>query len=205
MAISDRIKEAMADVNMSGATLARKLDMTSASVSKWRSGEVTPPRQTLASIAEALNVSEEWLKGENVPKKRSGIKYVKVPILGTVRAGMPTNAIENIIGYEEIPLQASDNREYFALEIKGDSMYPTFMEKDIIVVRKQESADTGDVVVALIGQSDATIKRLKRSSEGIELVPINTNYDVLRFSNENILNLPVAIVGKVTKLIRDSF
>lgn len=77
-------------------------------------------------------------------------KGIRIPVLGEVRAGYPMKAVENIIDYEEIDEGLARRGEYFALRIKGDSMEPKFSKGDIVIVRKQQTADSGDIVVALV-------------------------------------------------------
>ena len=94
------------------------------------------------------------------------------------------------------------NGEYFGLLVKGDSMSPVFIDGDTVIVRRQESADTGDSVIAMINGDEATIKRLKRTEDGIILIPNNPQYLPMTYSNDQIKTLPVRILGKVVELRR---
>ena len=123
-----------------------------------------------------------------------------IPVLGKVVAGIPLDAIEDIIDYEEIPLSMAKSGEFFALQIKGDSMEPKFSEGDVVIVRKQDDVDSGSIAIILVNGNEATIKRVKKFDGGINLVPTNPAYDVLTYTNEQIENLPVRIIGKVVEL-----
>lgn len=120
--------------------------------------------------------------------------------MGTVQAGLPSTAAENIIDYEEIDEALASAGEFFALQVRGDSMEPKFSQGDVVIVRKQDDADSGDIVVALVNGDEATIKRLKKRPEGILLIANNPTYEPMFFSNREIRELPVRVIGKVVEL-----
>ena len=120
--------------------------------------------------------------------------------MGTVQAGLPSTAVENIIDYEEIDEALASTGEFFALQVRGDSMEPKFSQGDVVIVRKQDDADSGDIVVALVNGDEATIKRLKKRPEGILLIANNPTYEPMFFSNREIRELPVRVIGKVVEL-----
>lgn len=116
-----------------------------------------------------------------------------VPILGTVAAGAPILAVEDAIGY--IPYDPERSGEYFALKIKGESMINAgILDGDMIIVRRQETALNGEIVVALLGD-EATCKRLSRSGGQVLLLPENEEYSPIDGTGASIL-------GKVTAVIR---
>ena len=127
-----------------------------------------------------------------------------IPVLGKVPAGVPIEAVEDII--DEIELTAAmtnDRHDYFALLVSGNSMYPEYMDGDIVIVRKQETAETGDDVVAYVNGYDATLKRLVRSMRGITLRPLNPEFEPRTFTNEEIETIPVRIAGVVVEQRRN--
>ena len=124
----------------------------------------------------------------------------RIPVLGKVIAGIPLDAVEEIIDYEEIPIEMAKNGEYFALQIKGDSMEPKFSAGDVVIVRKQEDVDNGDIAIVLVNGNEATVKKIRKFDGGINLIPTNSNYDVLTYTNAQIEQLPVRIIGKVVEL-----
>ncbi len=132
--------------------------------------------------------------------KTETLKKSKIPVLGYVRGGNPETAYEEVIGYEEITEDMMHSGEYFGLIVKGDSMEPRFTEGDTVIVKKQHSADSGNIVVALIGENDATIKKLIADEKGIILQPLNPAYKPKYFSREDIRSLPVTLLGKVVEL-----
>lgn len=124
----------------------------------------------------------------------------KIPVYAAVAAGIPIEAIEDIVDYEEIDAALAATGEFFGLRIKGDSMEPKMSEGDVVIVRKQNDADTGDIVIALINGNEATVKKLKKEPSGILLIPNNPAHDTQHYSPEAIASLPVRIIGKVVEL-----
>lgn len=110
-------------------------------------------------------------------------------------------ALENIIDYEEIPAAMATGGEFFALKIKGHSIEPRIFEGDIVIVRRQDGVDSGDTAIVLVNGDAATIKRVKKSRDGITLIANNfTVYEPRFYSNYEIETLPVRIIGKVVEL-----
>ena len=121
-------------------------------------------------------------------------------MLGRIPAGVPVEAVEDVIDYIDLPDRLSrSDYAYFSLLVTGNSMYPEYMDGDIVIVRQQNVADTGDDVVAYIGGYDATLKRLTITPGGLQLRPLNAAYEVRSFTNEEILRLPVTIAGVVVE------
>ncbi|ANM28384.1 SOS-response transcriptional repressor, LexA [Acidobacteria bacterium Mor1] len=120
-----------------------------------------------------------------------------VPILGQVPAGGFELAVEHLDGY--LPVQASlfDDEELFGLRVQGESMLNAgILPDDVVVVRRQPTANDGDIVVALVGE-EATVKRLRRRGNLIELHPDNPDYDVLFPDPEE-----VQLLGRVVEVRR---
>ena len=124
----------------------------------------------------------------------------KIPVLGTIPAGIPIEAIEEIIDYEEIPQTMAAKGEFFGLKVKGDSMSPRIQSGDVVIVQKQEDANSGDVCVVMVNGFDATLKQIKKDYNGITLVPFNKEYKEMFYSNKDIQELPIKIIGKVVEL-----
>lgn len=132
-----------------------------------------------------------------------GNPVTSIPILGVVKAGYNYLAQENVIGTIDVEKSLVGNGEdYFALEIKGDSMFPVLIENDIVLIKKQDDFDNGDIVVALINGDEATIKKGKKSDAGIFLQPLNTSYEPLIFTYDEMETIPVKIIGVVKQLKR---
>lgn len=135
-------------------------------------------------------------------EKATYSKGVKINVLGRVAAGLPIEAVENIIDTEEISEAMAKTGDFFGLLIKGDSMTPSICNGDIVIVRQQDDAENNEVVIATINGTDAVCKRLRKYKDGIELLSNNPSYEPLNFSNEEITEKPVKIIGKVVELRR---
>lgn len=164
-------------------------------------------------IANAMNLSIEELLNKldknqefNINSTRIdelGNPVTSIPILGIVKAGYNYLAQENVIGTIDVEKSLVGNGDdYFALEIKGDSMFPVLIENDIVLIKKQDDFDNGDIVVALINGDEATIKKGKKSDAGIFLQPLNTSYEPLIFTYDEMETIPVKIIGVVKQLKR---
>ena len=202
--IANRIRIALDKRGMKQADLVEKTKIGKSSISTYISGAYEPKQKNIYRIASALNVDETWLMGFDVPMSRKNLsletsKGIKIPVLGKVPAGVPIEAVEDIIDYEEIPEEMSKDGEFFGLQIKGDSMEPRICAGDVVIVRKQDDAETGDLVIAMINGNEATCKRLMKYENGIRLMPNNPAYEPLYFSNQEIEEKPVKIIGKVVE------
>lgn len=178
--------------------LAQKLNVSRSTVAMWETGSSEPSLQMIQRIADVLSVSVAELFGG--PADPSAHKGILIPVLGCVQAGLPNEAVEDVLDYEEITPELASTGEFFALRVRGDSMEPRMVEGDVVIVRKQDDADSGDVVVALVNGDEATIKRLKKRPEGILLIANNPTYEPMFFSNREIQELPVRVIGKVVEL-----
>ena len=125
---------------------------------------------------------------------------LQIPVLGTVAAGIPISAVEDILDYEEVPQSWESQGEFFGLRIKGDSMEPRMESGDVVIVKQQSDANSGDTVIVLVNGDDATCKRLQKTDNGIMLVSTNPKYPPMFYSDEDIRTKPVVILGKVVEL-----
>lgn len=183
--------------------LSKQLNISRSTIGMYENGAREPDFETLELIADYFNVDTDYLLGRTIkttfipsPQSRQG---VVINVLGRVAAGIPINAITDIIDTEEISETLAKTGEFFGLKIKGDSMTPTICDGDVIIVRQQDDAENGDIVVATINGDEATCKRLRKYKEGIELVSINPSYAPFEFSNDEIREKPVKIIGKVVE------
>lgn len=184
--------------------LAKSLGYKSyTTITKWESGVSEPTLKMTNQIADFFKVSVNDLcykdlesSAFQLPQKRG----VSINVLGRVAAGIPIEAIEEIIDTEEITIELSHTGTFFGLQIHGNSMEPKFSEGDVVIVRQQNDAESGDIVIATVNGDNATCKRLKKYDNGIALLSTNPDYDPMFFSNEEIENKPVRIIGKVIEL-----
>lgn len=149
-------------------------------------------------MANYFGISKSDLVEERLANSPS--KGVVINVYGRVAAGIPLEMIEDIIDTEEITEEMARTGEFFGLQIKGDSMEPKFSEGDIVIVRQQDDAESGEIVIATVNGNEATCKRLRKYRDGIELISNNPSYEPMFFSNEEIEQKPVRIIGRVVEL-----
>ena len=187
------IKRLRLESGISQTSLARSLGVRQSTVAMWESGKNNPGYETLIRIADFFGVGVDVLCGEKD-------EVTKVPVLGRVAAGPPISATEDIIGYEEISPELSHSGEFFALLINGESMEPRMKDGDIVIVRRQPCVENGDIAIVLIGQEEATCKRFYRYKEGVSLVSINPQYAPMFFSEEELAQTKIEVLGRVCEL-----
>lgn len=191
--------------------LADLLHISHVSVSQYETGVRTPDIYVITNIAKFFNVSVDYMVGSHTAKFEAdsvsitrpdpGKKIISVDVLGTVPAGIPFEAIEDVVGSEEIQISVAESScDYFALRVKGDSMAPRIRSGDVVICKKQPSVESGEAAVVMVNGNEATLKRVKKTSEGITLVPDNPSFDVKYYSNEEIESLPIVVLGKVVEL-----
>jgi repressor LexA len=184
------------------------------SIAKYEKGERTPNPDVVSKIAEKFDVSTDYLLGRDDSPRKTAIRHIpyasvphityRIPVLGRVAAGEPIYADEDIIGYERIDEKfANDGYDYFALRIAGQSMEPSILDGDTVIVRRQDFIEDGQIAVVLIDGEDATVKEVKTVSDGIMLIAHNPAVFSPRvFTKEEIESKPVQIIGRVIQSIR---
>lgn len=190
--IGDKIKQRRMQLGWTQEELASRMGYkTKSSINKIELGIQDIPQSKIKQFAEVMRTSASFLMGweDDAPKNAR-----KIPVYGRVAAGIPLEALDNIIDYEEIP--ADWQGEYGALQIKGDSMSPRILDGDIVIVKIQDDVESGDIVVALVNGHDGVCKRLIKYESGIALQSLNPAYEPMFFSD----TAPVKIWGKVVEL-----
>ncbi len=210
---ANRLQKAMNYANMKQVDLVNKTGLDKTLINKYLAGIMKAKQDKLTILADALNVNEVWLMGYDVPMERNlnaykvdelGNSVIPIPILGTVKAGYDYLAQENWIGTVDVETSLVGNgKDYFALKVHGNSMSPALIEDDIVVIKKQNDFENGDIVVAIINGDEATIKKGKKSDSSILLQPLNTAYEPLIFTYDEMKTIPVTIIGIVKQLKRE--
>ncbi len=208
--VGQRLKQARELRKITLEEAGKKVDVHKSTVLRWENGETEKIKFPIIELlASYYNVDPVWLMGYDVPMEKSikidelGNPVAEVPLLGIVKAGYDYLAQENWIDTIDVDKKLVDSGELFALKVKGDSMSPTLIEDDIVIIKKQDDFETGDIVVALINGDEATIKKGKKSDTSILLQPLNTNYEPLIFTYDEMKTIPVKIIGIVKQLKRD--
>lgn len=224
MELSTIIKDYRKNNKLTMDELAFKVGVSKAYISMLEKNKnstsgkpIKPSLETLKNLACAMHMTLDELinimddetivsLNQSSPKKETVNfipKGVQIPVLGYVIAGVPISAIEDIIDYEEISAEMAATGEYFGLKIKGKSMQPTFAEGDVIIVRQQPDVESNEIAVVLVNGDEGTVKRIKKSDNGITLIGDNVAaYSPHFYTNEEINQLPIKIIGKVVELRR---
>ncbi len=183
--------------------ICKDLNFPYTTFAEWYNGKIYPRIDKIEMIANYFNIKKSDLIENKVKLDKLGNPIVEIPLLGIVKAGYNYLAQENWIGTTEVDQKLADSGELFALKIKGDSMYPVLIEDDIVIIKKQDDFENGDLVVAIINGDEATVKKGKKNDNSILLQPLNTNYEPLIFTKEEMKSIPVTIIGIVKQLKRE--
>lgn len=200
---SENLKRILSKYGMTQSELAEEMGVAYSSVSSWCTGEKMPRMDKIEWIARRFNVLKSDLiedKGKAEPPIGIiDLSHMKrIPILGRIRAGMPIYAAENIEGYTLTDLNGG--AEYFGLRVTGDSMNAARIhEGDIVIVRRQDIVENGQIAVVLIDGQDATLKRFSRDGNIVTLMPQSTN-PKNKALTYNLKNSSVKILGLVVRV-----
>lgn len=201
-----RLKALREERGLTQKELAEKLDLTPKAISFYELGLREPSGDALIHMARILGTTTDYLLGnspDKSPDRKTGGRGVRIPVLGRVVAGIPIDAIEEILDWEEIPREMAATGEFFALQVKGTSMEPTLRDGDVVIVKKQSTVDSGDIAIVLVNGNEATIKEIKESPAGITLIGHNVAVFTPHFySNKEIEELPVRVIGKAVEVRR---
>lgn len=194
MTYFEKLKQLRISRKMTQAEFAKLLGVSPSAAAMYERGEREPSIEVLNKMADIFGVDINVFYG------RSSAPY-KIPVLGKVAAGIPIEAISDIIDYEELaPDMIKDGAEYFALQLKGDSMEPKMSDGDVVIVRKQEDVDSGQIAIVCVNGDQATCKRIIKQPAGILLQPINQAYQPVFYTVEQVHTIPITILGRVVEL-----
>lgn len=200
---SKNLKKYMNEYNINNRELSNVVGVSESTVGKWLLKKTIPRMGIIEKLANYFNIEKSDLleeKEENSPQQSVGIR---IPVLGRVAAGIPLEAIQSIDDWEEISPQMAKGGDFFALKINGESMHPEIKNGDTVIVKKQSDIDSGDIAIVLINGNDATCKQVQKQETGITLIGYNVGvYSPTFYTNEEIENLPIVILGKVVEVRR---
>ena len=202
-----RLKELRKKNGLSQAKFAKQINVAQNTVSNWENGNRSIDSEKAIAIAEFFGVTIDYLLGNNIDNNIEPISLpkdvVKIPVLSRIPAGIPIEAIEDVLEYIEIPEEMTrGGKEFFALKIQGDSMYPEYLSGDIVIFEVSPTCETGDDCAVMVNGDDATFKRIERKENGIMVKPLNPEYETMFFTNEEIETKPVRILGIARELRR---
>lgn len=205
MNFGEKIKKLRLEKDWTQEYVASKLNISVPALSRYESGTYEPKSLSMISdFAKLYNVTTDYLLGLELDYTDEMDNQEIIPILGIVKAGYNYLAEENMIDYIYATSDMHDIENYFGLIVKGESMDPLFAEGDYVVVHKQDGEyKTNDVCVVLIDGEEATIKKIVKTDGGIELHAFNPYFPIRKFTSKEVADLPVIILGKVVKQIRN--
>lgn len=209
MEFKDLVRNRRSELGITLEEVGKIVGVSKATVQRWESGAIKNVRRDkIEKLAKALQISPAYLMDweeipQNEPKNVFPVEgeYVKIPVIGRVAAGMGCLAENNIIDYEPISKESlTQGEDYVFLRVVGDSMYPIFIEGDLVLVRCQSSVDSGSYAVVIIDGEDGVIKKIVYGKNFIELHSINPMYPPRRFEDEDVLR--IRIFGLVKEIKR---
>lgn len=167
-------------------------------VSAWVNGTRMPKMDKIDIMCNYFGCERDDLLFD--AREMKMMRSVSIPVYARVAAGIPLEASEEIVDREEIPKKWTEFGDYYGLRIRGDSMQPRIEEGDVVIVRKQSTADDGQTVIAIVNGNDAVCKKLKVYKDGIALVSNNPIYAPMYFSTSDTQDIPVRIIGRVVEI-----
>lgn len=195
--IAKNLKRIAYNRGKSQADICRDLGLSKATVSSWMNGTRIPRMEKIDLLCRYFHVSRTEIMEEQPQEMEPRL----IPVYGRVAAGDPMTMVEDITDYEEITEDMLRNgSEYFALTIHGSSMAPRMQEGDVIIVRRQPDVESGELAVVAVNGNDATCKRIRKTEDGLTLVPLNPAYEPTFFTAKEVETAPVKILGKVVEL-----
>jgi len=198
----NRLKELRKQKDLTQTEFAKQIGAGQSTVANWENGVRDIDSDKLSMLADYFDVTVDCLLGRS--NNTAGSRGVRVPVLGRIPAGIPIEAIEDVLDYEEIPAHwTAGGKEYFALKIQGDSMFPKYLEGDIVIFRQSPDCDSGAECAVIINGDDATFKKVLKQTNGIVLQPLNTaEFEPAFYSNEDVERLPVKVIGIAEEIRR---
>lgn len=207
---NERLLEAMKAKGITQAELCKRTGIGKSAMSQYMSGKFNPKQTRTYLIATALNVSIPWLMGADVPMEDndktviyplSNDNVFMRPLYDSVAAGLGVPAVNQIVSY--IPTyinNVSEKDKYIWVRVEGDSMFPKIENGDKILIRLQDSVDSGQIGVVLIDGEEAVVKKINYGDNWIELESFNPYYPPRRFEGADVQQIRVVgLVREVSK------
>lgn len=204
MTFGDKIKKLRLEKGWNQDFVAQQLNISIPALSRYESGKYEPKSLSIVSdFAKLYSVSTDYLLNIDLNYEKEELNQSAVVLVyGTIPAGIPMECIEDVLDTEEIPASMlKGGKQYFGLKVKGNSMFPAYLNGDTVIFEKVDDCESGQDCVVMVNGNDGTFKRVLKNENGIILQPLNSEYEPLVFTNEQINNLPVKIIG-IAKEIR---
>lgn len=198
--LGKNIKHLRKKRNIDQQELADYLNVPRSTLACWENNIRTPKLEQIVKIAQFFNVNLDIIYNDfnNITPVDIDDDIIKIPVYGTIKAGIPIESQEDIIDYVDIPKSwVKGDKKFYGLKISGDSMFPKYDEDDIVIFEQNHDTSlyNGKDCAIMINGTESTFKKLLVNEQGIVLQPYNTAYDIMMFSKEDVENLPIKVVG----------
>lgn len=199
----NRLKQLRTEAEESQEYVGNLIGVSGQAVGQYEIGKRGLSQDKIIILANHYNCSTDYLLGNSNIKMNNQTNPAVVLVYGTIPAGIPMEMIEDIIDTEEIDANMlKGGKEYFGLKIKGNSMYPEYLNGDTIILEKMDNVESGTDAVVMVNGNDGTFKRIFKNKNGIILQPLNPEFQPMVYTNEQIEKLPIRVIGKVVELRR---
>ena len=186
--------------NVSQTEICNTLGIKMPTFSDWVNEKTYPRIDKIELMANYFGISKADLVEEQ--NSSSNQKPNRINVYGSVPAGIPIEAVEDIVDWEDIPMEwLKGDQRYIGLRVKGDSMFPKYIEDDTIIVKLQPDCESGQDAVVYVNGYDATLKKVVKNEDGIMLQPLNPEY-VPKQYDYNDERYPISILGIVVEIRR---
>ena len=183
--------------------LAEMIDVNQTTIARWEDENRIPTIDKAIQVSKILNIPLDVLTGidlkyDNAEEFDINYEIIKIPVYGTIKAGIPIESQTDIIDYVEIPKEwTKGNKKFYGLKISGDSMFPKYDNGDIVIFEQNDDVNlyNGKDVAVMINGTESTFKKILVNEQGIVLQPYNMAYDIMMFSKEQVEQLPIRVVG----------
>ena len=200
---STNLKFLREEKGLSQNKLARIVGVNQTTIARWEDDNRVPTIDNAIDVAKALDIPLPTLLGKDLRFDNAEIveldsNIIKIPVFGTIKAGIPIESQSNIIEYIDIPSNwTRGGKKFYGLKISGDSMFPKYSENDIVIFEQTNDIElyNGKDCAVMINGTESTFKKVLINEQGIALQPYNTDYDIMMFSKEQVEQLPIKIVG----------
>lgn len=183
--------------------IANICNKTDVAIHYWENGSREPNAVDIAKLSNYFNISVDDLllkdlRFDNGELIDVSSNIIKIPVYGTIKAGIPIESQPDIIDYVEIPKNwTRGGKKFYGLQLSGDSMFPKYNDKDIVIFEQNDDVElfNGKDVAVMINGTESTFKKILVNEQGIVLQPYNMAYDIMMFSKEQVEQLPIRVVG----------
>lgn len=177
MNIGKKLKSLRISQKLTQTEMGKKLDIPTSTLGMYERNKRTPSPDVLAKYINFFDVTYDYILGNNSSKSNSK-KYKTIDVLGSIPSGIPLEAISNVTDTEDLSIDKFNlDSDYIGLKVKGDSMYPDYLDGDTVIIQIQHDCESGQDAAVFINGYDATLKKVIKNKDGtITLKPINQNY-----------------------------